>query len=101
MEDPSSGAAGAVTALKPTAPSTAAHGRATYQRRRKARRPSRYPGDAAFQEIFHPIAELLLARCDAVLRIGGPSDGADRMVARARDQGLDVYTRIDDVPSAR
>ncbi|GAA3477313.1 DUF4406 domain-containing protein [Streptomyces yanii] len=59
------------------------------------------PGDAAFQEIFHPVAELLLARCDAVLRIGGPSDGADRMVARARDQGLDVYIRIDDVPSAR
>ena len=30
-------------------------------------------GDTAFDEIFHPIAERLLARCDAVLRVGGPS----------------------------
>ncbi|MFG1997966.1 hypothetical protein ACGFNU_02315 [Spirillospora sp. NPDC048911] len=26
---------------------------------------STHPGDTAFQEIFHPIAERLLARCDA------------------------------------
>ena len=30
-------------------------------------------GDAAFDEIFHPIAERLLARCDGVLRVGGPA----------------------------
>ncbi|MEU8508346.1 DUF4406 domain-containing protein [Streptomyces brevispora] len=59
------------------------------------------PGDPVFQEIFHPVAERLLARCDAVLRIGGPSDGADRMVAMARDLGLDVYTGIDDIPAVR
>ncbi|MEV7403422.1 DUF4406 domain-containing protein [Streptomyces sp. NPDC091267] len=59
------------------------------------------PGDPVFQEIFHPVAERLLARCDAVLRIGGPSEGADRMVAVARAQGLDVYTGIDDIPAAR
>ena len=41
----------------------------------------------AFDEIFHPIAERLLARCDACLRIGGPSEGADRMVATARGLG--------------
>src|SRR5688572_5866086 len=34
-------------------------------------------GDAAFTEIFHPIAERLVARCDAVLRVGGASAGAD------------------------
>src|SRR4249919_1048906 len=45
-------------------------------------------GDAAFDEIFHPIAERLLARCDAVLRVGGPSQGADLMVRIARDRGL-------------
>lgn len=32
------------------------------------------PGDPLFDEIFHPVAERLLARCDAVLRIGGPSE---------------------------
>lgn len=48
--------------------------------------------------IFHPIAERLLARCDACLRIGGPSDGADRMVRVARELGKAVYTDIDEVP---
>ena len=59
------------------------------------------PGDALFQEIFHPVAERLLSRCDAVLRIGGPSEGADMMVARARAQGKAVYTGLDNVPAAR
>src|SRR5262245_13328578 len=45
---------------------------------------SQHPGDAVFDEIFHPIAERVLARCDACLRIGGPSEGADRMVDVAR-----------------
>ncbi|MFD1939457.1 MULTISPECIES: hypothetical protein [Nonomuraea] len=58
------------------------------------------PGDALFEEIFHPVAERLLSRCDAVLRIGGPSEGADRMVALARAEGRSVYTRLDDVPAA-
>ncbi|MCX5144944.1 MULTISPECIES: DUF4406 domain-containing protein [unclassified Streptomyces] len=59
------------------------------------------PGDPLFDEIFHPVAERLLARCDAVLRIGGPSQGADRMVTRAHDQGKSVYTGLADVPAAR
>ncbi|MFH8802700.1 DUF4406 domain-containing protein [Streptomyces sp. NPDC017936] len=58
------------------------------------------PGDPLFEELFHPVAERLLDRCDAVLRIGGPSEGADRMVTRARARGKDVYTRIADVPEA-
>ena len=48
--------------------------------------------------LFHPIAERLLARCDACLRIGGPSDGADRMVRVATELGKAVYHDIDDVP---
>jgi hypothetical protein len=55
-------------------------------------------GDAAFNEIFHPIAERLLERCDAVLRIGGASEGADQMVRSARDHGLQVFTRLQDIP---
>lgn len=48
--------------------------------------------------IFHPVAERVLARCDACLRIGGPSDGADRMVAVARRLGKTVFTDVGDVP---
>ena len=55
-------------------------------------------GDAAFEEVFHPIAERLLERCDAVLRVGGPSVGADRMVAAARARGLAVYHSLQEVP---
>jgi hypothetical protein len=55
-------------------------------------------GDAPFAAIFHPIAERLLARCDGVLRVGGPSQGADEMVRLAREQGKSVYSRLEDVP---
>ena len=55
-------------------------------------------GDAVFDEIFHPIAERLLVRCDAVLRVGGPSRGADLMVETARNRGLAVFHALHDVP---
>jgi ADP-ribose pyrophosphatase len=55
-------------------------------------------GDDAFNEIFHPIAERLLAHCDAVLRIGGASAGADLMVARASERGLLVFHDIREIP---
>ncbi|MET0551678.1 MAG: DUF4406 domain-containing protein [Vicinamibacteria bacterium] len=55
-------------------------------------------GDAAFDEIFHPTAERLLERCDAVLRVGGPSQGADLMVRVAAGRGLRVFERLRDVP---
>jgi hypothetical protein len=59
---------------------------------------SRQVGDDAFAEIFHPVAERLLARCDAVLRVGGPSVGADEMVTVAERHGLTVFHRLEDVP---
>ena len=59
---------------------------------------SRRVGDTAFDEIFHPIAERLLARCDAVLRVGGASQGADEMVRVAREHGLAVYHELAEVP---
>jgi hypothetical protein len=59
---------------------------------------SRSVGDEPFNEIFHPIAERLLDRCDAILRVGGPSGGADMLVARARDRGLKVFDRLSQVP---
>ncbi len=55
-------------------------------------------GDDAFNEIFHPIAIRLLDKCDAVLRVGGPSAGADEMVRIARERGLDVYSALEEIP---
>jgi hypothetical protein len=55
-------------------------------------------GDAAFDEIFHPIAERLLEKCDGVLRVGGPSAGADMMVEMAGRRGLRIFTSLADVP---
>jgi hypothetical protein len=56
-------------------------------------------GDEIFNEIFHPIARNLVARCDACLRIGGASAGADEMVSLARQHGKAVYYSLQDVPS--
>ena len=57
-------------------------------------------GDQPFNEIFHPIAERLLDKCDAVLRVGGASQGADLMVDVARKKGLRVFFNLDEIPSA-
>jgi hypothetical protein len=57
-------------------------------------------GGAAFDEIFHPLAERLVARCDACLRIGGASKGADEMVRLAREAGRKVFYALDEVPEA-
>ena len=59
---------------------------------------STHVGDAAFDEIFHPIAERLLARCDAVLRVGGASKGADEMARIAQEHGKQVFYRLEEVP---
>jgi hypothetical protein len=56
-------------------------------------------GDAAFDEVFHPMGRRLVARCDAVLRLPGTSAGADEMVALARARGAAVYTSVDEVPA--
>jgi ADP-ribose pyrophosphatase len=59
---------------------------------------SRRVGDEAFDEIFHPIAERVLAHCDAVLRVGGASQGADLMVTVAEGRGLIVYRQLREIP---
>lgn len=55
-------------------------------------------GDAVFNAYQYPVAQRLLARCDAVLRLPGASRGADQDVALARQRGLPVYTRAEDIP---
>ncbi len=61
---------------------------------------SQQVGDAAFNEIFHPIAERLLGKCDGVLRVGGDSKGADQMVEIARQNGLKIYTKLEQIQPA-
>jgi hypothetical protein len=61
---------------------------------------SRRVGDQAFNEIFHPIAIRLLEKCDAVLRVGGPSAGADEMVRVGRTLGLKIFNTLAEIPTA-
>lgn len=55
-------------------------------------------GDECFNEIFHPIAVRLLEKCDAVLRVGGASIGADEMVRVGRSLGLAIYMSLAEIP---
>lgn len=57
-------------------------------------------GDEMYNEIFHPSAEMLLDHCDAVLRVGGPSQGADLMVEVGKKKGLKIYYDLDEIPPA-
>jgi len=62
---------------------------------------SKKVGDEAFNGIFHPIATRLLEKCDAVLRVGGPSAGADEMVRVGRSLGLQIYSSVSEIPKAK
>jgi hypothetical protein len=61
---------------------------------------SKEVGDEIFNEIFHPIARRLVPHCDACLRIGGPSKGADEMVELAQKHNKLVFYRLEDLPGA-
>jgi len=55
-------------------------------------------GDEISEQYLYPVASRLLERCDAVLRIEGESKGADEDLRLARERGLHVYWRMEDVP---
>lgn len=57
-----------------------------------------YMGDEIFTEYFHPVAMRLLEKCDAVIRIGGPSHGADEMIRLAQENSKIVFLQADDIP---
>ena len=59
---------------------------------------SKRPGDAIYDEILYPIANRLLSRCDAVLRLPGASKGADEDVRLAKERGLPVFQSLAEVP---
>jgi hypothetical protein len=54
-------------------------------------------GDPVFDEIFHPISRMLAERIDAVLRVGGPSKGADEMVEIARRNGKMIFADLAEI----
>jgi hypothetical protein len=58
-------------------------------------------GDDAYDEIMMPLSLAAAERCDACLRIGGPSTGADGEAARFRARGKPVYFDIAEVPTNR
>ena len=59
---------------------------------------SKAVGDDIFNEIFHPISVQLIGHCDAVLRIGGPSSGADEMVRTGKAKGKVIFMGKAEIP---
>ncbi|HNJ90550.1 MAG TPA: hypothetical protein PLT99_13810 [Chitinophagales bacterium] len=59
---------------------------------------SKQIGDAIFNELFHPVAVKLIDHCDAVLRIGGPSAGADEMVNTGKAKGKLIFMEMKEIP---
>lgn len=53
---------------------------------------------AAYEELMAPLSLALVGRCDACLRIGGPSRGADDEVKLFEAAGKPVYRTLADVP---
>lgn len=55
-------------------------------------------GDDIWDQIGYPVADRLIDRCDAVLRLPGDSKGADGDVSRAIDLGLPILSEIAQLP---
>lgn len=58
-------------------------------------------GDEVWDSIGYPVADRLIDRCDAVLRLPGPSQGADGDVVRAQGRGMPIFTSVDALPVGR
>ena len=59
---------------------------------------SKTTGDTIFNEIFHPVAVQLIDHCDAVLRMGGASSGADEMVNTGEAKNKIIFHSIKEIP---
>ena len=55
-------------------------------------------GPERFDEIMMPLSLAAAERCEAVLRIGGPSVGADREVEAISSRGGAVYRSLEEIP---
>lgn len=60
----------------------------------------RVAGHERFEEIMMPVSLAAAERCDACLRIGGPSVGADQELEKFRSRGLNVFQNVSDIPEA-
>ena len=58
-------------------------------------------GQESYGSIMSALSLSLTERCDAILRIGGASTGADEEAATFRSRGLPVFRSLDEVPDAR
>lgn len=58
---------------------------------------SKEMGDTIWNELFHPVAIRLISKCDVVMRIGGPSAGADEMVRHGKAQGKKIIFRLSEL----
>ena len=58
-------------------------------------------GAVTYDEIMMPLSLALVDRCDACLRVGGPSKGADEEAERFRASGRPVYGSLAEVPGTR
>ena len=57
-------------------------------------------GEEHYDSIMMPLSLAAAERCDAALRVGGPSRGADEEVERIRTRGGLVYYDVNDLPYA-
>jgi hypothetical protein len=55
-------------------------------------------GGASVDEILNAVLARIARRCDACLRVGGPSRAADEAARMIADLGLPVFRRVEDVP---
>lgn len=53
-------------------------------------------GEPTFEDVFTPILERLVERCDAVLRLPGASTDADSLIGVARSRGLRVFFSVNE-----
>lgn len=56
-------------------------------------------GFDTFDALMMPISLAMAEKCDAVLRIGGASKGADQEVEVFKRKGLPVYYALDEIPA--
>lgn len=59
---------------------------------------SRKVGDEIFNRIFNPLSVQIVTFCSAVLRVGGPSVGADEMVKIGQELQKIVFKSLDEIP---
>lgn len=54
-----------------------------------------------FEDLMMPISLAMADKCDAVLRVGGASKGADQEVKIFKDKGLPIFYSLDEVPERK